>query len=304
MWKKIFLPLAILAISIPALKACDACGCGIGSIYWGILPNNNLHTVGLSWQNQHYTSHLGHDHEELLQSESAEYFNTLELRGRFYLNDRFSLSAIVPVGFHRRQSVGEWININGLGDISVMGNYRIFDSSDSLNHRVRHRFELGLGVKIPTGSFNALDTESVVNPNFQLGSGSWDFLFSANYTALMGQLGLQTNVTYKRNTTNSDDFRFGHRLNGSMMLFYRQNIKAFEFMPNLGLYGEWGGRDVENRYWQNNTGGHLLMSNVGIELYVSRYNFGASYLHPIDQDWSAGQVEAQARYTAHINVYF
>ncbi len=302
MWKKSLLILAFIGLINTYSKACDACGCGIGSVYWGILPNNNLHYLGLWWQHQRFKTHL--DHDDALHPESLEYFNTLELRGRFYLSDRFSITALVPVGFHRRQQLGEWVDLRGLGDVSLLGNFRLFDSSDSLSRRIRHRFELGAGVKLPTGTFRHLDAENEVNPNFQLGSGTWDLLFSANYTALLGKLGMQTNLTYKWNTTNADDYRFGHRLNGTLMLFYRQGNPSLEWMPNLGLYGEWGGQDVQYGYWQTNTGGHLMMANAGVEFYAGRCNWGVSYLHPLAQHWSAGQVNARSRASAHFSVYF
>ncbi len=302
MWKKSLLILTLsLAISSYS-KACDACGCGIGSVYWGILPNNNLNYLGLWWQHQQFKTHL--DHDDVLHPESREYFNTLELRGRFYLTDRLSVMGLVPVGFHRRQQLNEWINLNGLGDISLMANYRLINTADSLVGSIRHQLEIGAGVKLPTGAFRAIDAEEEVNPNWQLGSGSWDFLASANYTALMGKVGLQTNLTYKYNTTNADDYRFGHRLNGMLTLFYRQGNKALEWMPNVGLYGEWGDRDVQYGYWQTDTGGHLLMANAGVEFYMGRFNWGVSYLHPLEQEWSAGQVNARSRFSTHLSLYF
>ncbi|WP_276167246.1 hypothetical protein [Zobellia alginiliquefaciens] len=45
----------------------------------------------------------------------------------------------------------------------------------------QHFLQLGGGIKMPTGKYDKKNNEGIVNPSFQLGNGSWDYVLAINY---------------------------------------------------------------------------------------------------------------------------
>ena len=286
-------------------NACDACGCSMSQVYWGILPNQSNHYLGLWWQYQRYGSFSGSSFEELADQNSTEQFNLIELRGRFNISPRWKLFGIVPYAHHIRERDGEEVILNGLGDITLMAHYQVFNTADSLQKTVRHSFAAGAGLKLPTGSFQEIaDEESFANPYFQVGTGSWDFLFNLVYTLRWRQLGLNADLTYKLNTNNQNDYRFGNRFNGALTFFHFSKLNQIQIMPNTGLFVEQAEWDVREGFYRTHTGGEALFANFGLEVYYKQFNFGANYNHPLYADWSNGYLAPESRFSIHFNVFF
>jgi hypothetical protein len=71
---------------------------------------------------------------------------------------------------------------------------------------------VGGGVKLPTGKYNTNNNGSV-NPSFQLGTGSWDYLLATEYIVRRKQFGLNTMLNYVIKTENRKWYRFGNQFN-------------------------------------------------------------------------------------------
>lgn len=299
---RFFLAAALLFGSLPAFS-CDACGCSLSQAYWGLMPANSRHYVGVWWQHQRYRSYFEQDiYPE--QGGAPEFFNSFELRGRYRLSPRLQLVAILPYAYNLRGQAGAHPTIQGIGDMVAMGSYTLFDNSDSLASAVRHRLSVGVGVKAPSGRYRRQEPFDLSNPNFQLGSGSWDVLFNLNYTARWGKSGFNLDGTYRRNNVNKEDYRFGNRLNGAATLFWLGGNGVLEIMPNAGLLYEQAAWDVEDGYYHTNTGGKALFAGLGLELYWGRFNIGANWYAPLAQDLSAGLLKARERGALHFNFFF
>jgi hypothetical protein len=182
--------------------------------------------------------------------------------------------------------------------------YTFFDKSDSLQQKVRHRVVAGIGGKAPTGAFQQPAANEVLNPNFQVGTGSWDALFNLNYTARSGRSGLLLDATYRLNGAGENGYQFGNRFAGLLSLFRVEQIGGVSVMPNLGLYYEQADWDIENGYYRTYTGGEAWLANAGAEVFWQRYNLGVTYSLPLQQDWNTGLVEARSRVALHLNYFF
>ena len=296
--------LFLLAFLSPAhrLSACDACGCSLSQAYLGLTPLQSGHYLGIWWQHQRYRTFS--DPEFTRVSAGAdEYFNSIELRGRFHLSDRIQLLGVVPYAHHIRSNEGDPRLVNGAGDVLVMASFTAFDNSDSLSLKVRHRLAIGMGGKAPTGRFQQPAPEEVVNPNFQVGTGSWDALLNLSYTARIGSWGASLDGTYRINSTNSADYRFGSRLTGAAGVFRLNAIGEGQLMTSASILYENAEWDVENGYYRTNTGGSALFATFGAEWYWKRYNIGLNWSLPLEQDWNNGLVEARTRASLHFTYF-
>src|SRR6185369_17278447 len=109
------------------------------------------------------------------------------------------------------------LKTDGLGDLMMLVNYQLFNiKSISKDDKTTwmHQVYLGGGVKFPTGEnkVNVNDPEfNIGDFNSQAGTGSVDYIVNATYNLLWNNSGLVTNVAYRINTANKQDFRFGNR---------------------------------------------------------------------------------------------
>lgn len=298
--------LGVLLLQYSPMKACDICGCGVGGYYSGMLPQYHKHFIGLRWRFSHFSSDLGHEGENI-SAFSKEYFHSFEVMGRFYPHRRVQLLAFVPVNYHLRVAPSVNNNLVGLGDISVLALYNIYNTSFIGEKTTKHNLLLGGGVKVPTADFQRKDADgTLLTPSLQLGTGSVDFLINTVYTLRHKRWGVNTNAVYKINLPNKDTYKFGNQLTVSATAFFLHKIEGKEWglMPQLGLVFEHANYNLKYGYKRINTGGNQLVATAGLEIYYKQIQLGLSYQQPTWQNLSAGLVKAGPRFMANINYLF
>jgi hypothetical protein len=301
--KKIFWTLVLLFnVYICEVSACDVCGCAAGGYYLGIMPQQNNHFIGLRYRNSTYDGHGG-----LVPYGAHDVFQSTELFTRYYLHPRVQLLGFVPYSFNHRLQTDREVQIQGLGDVLFLTNYQIWNTMRGNNlEGWRHSFFAGAGLKLPTGQFrfSDMDATQVNNANFQLGTGSLDYLLSSNYTLRWKGWGLNLEGSAKINGKNEDDYRFGTRFSGNGNLFLiRQLSESIGLMPYVGLYFEKSAVDRKQGVAVESTGGSLLASNAGIDIYFNqRWALGVKYQLPIYQNLGGGHLDAKRRWMLQLLV--
>ncbi|WP_264788589.1 transporter [Aureispira anguillae] len=304
--RTILIILCVVLLKATAIQACDICGCGVGGYYSGMLPQYHKNFIGLRWRFSYFKSDLGHEGENIA-AYSKEYFHSLELMGRFYPHRRVQLLAFVPLNYHLRNAPTETNALVGLGDLSVLALYNIYNTSFIAEKNTKHNLLVGGGIKVPTGSFQRKDAAgALLTPSLQLGTGSVDFLITGVYTLRHKRWGLNTNVAYKINLPNKNTYQFGNQLTASATAFFLHKIKNKEWglMPKLGIAFEQAKYNLKYGYKRINTGGNQLIATAGLEMYYKKIQLGLSYQQPTWQNLSNGLVEAGPRFMANINYLF
>ncbi|MCC7504199.1 MAG: hypothetical protein IT259_02810 [Saprospiraceae bacterium] len=302
--RTLFIAVALLAF-MPSMSACDVCGCSIGGNYFGILPQFHRHFIGLRWSEQQFNS--SHTRAALLAGDDVtdEQFRTIDLLARFYPWQRVQILALAPYHDFQRTEHGLPIHTQGIGDVSVLANYIVFDSGDSLRRSWRHTLTLGGGLKLPTGKHTLYNTEGeLIHPNMQPGTGSTDFMISAAYTLRKGAWGLSTDGIARLNTANNDEYRFGNRLSGSAKIFYWNKIGPFTLLPNLGVFSDYAQPNRDKGETVDNTGGLVTLATSGLEVYTGRFSIGFTYQIPVYENLGDGAIDARNRWMATINYIF
>ncbi len=279
-------------------QACDACGCGVGSYQFGILPQQTKNFVGIRYQQKSDETTPVHG------SQSEEYFRSTEIWGRFYPLKRVQVLALLPYNFNSQKTEGKITEVNGFGDALVLVNYNLLNNTDSLYQKVKHNLFLGGGLKLPTGNFERKSEGTEINPNLQSGTGSLDFVANAIYTIRYNKIGLNTNLTYKYNTENNNNFCFGNKFGAGTVLFSVLKVKEMAIMPNAGFSAEVTGKDVSFGDELDESGGHVNFVSVGSELYFRNFSAGATYQKPVSQNVSEGYVKTGNRILTHLTFMF
>ena len=173
-----------------SLFACDHCG-----IYVNMQPYDFSHHIGFSYGRSifsgvipNFNRSLGLRHgdeatiEEYQGTTVRDDFQSMELRARYSFNQRFFVWGRLPIVDNARY-VNDKLEskTQGFGDPMLLGGYNVINSRSSDTSGFRHRLEVGAGIKFPMGSTQAQYNDEYVDHDMQLGTGSYDAVFSLNY---------------------------------------------------------------------------------------------------------------------------
>jgi len=276
---------------------CDACGCSAsgGSMGFSSMLNNNF--VGLRYFKQSYTSRDG------IFANSPwidENFNTIQAWARIPVTEKVQISALVPYHFHERELTAGTESIAGLGDITVMALYTVYETQKDSTF-FTHKLNVGGGLKIPTGKFTEANNLGSVNQSFQLGTGSWDFPLVSEYVIKHNNLGLNTTLNYIFKTENSKNYQYGDQFNYAGTFFYLFDLNTFQIVPQAGLAGELYQTNKQHNLDLPNTAGDILFGKFGIEAGKDKFSVGVNAMLPINQNLSGGNMEANYRWSVNLN---
>lgn len=278
---------AMLAMGhIEKANACGVCGCSMSNFNPELMMTSGSHSIGLFSQARWYTAKLhNHGPGELGRgySQYRQLQSNLELRGSVYATKRLSFTAILPISHNVLWREGDQVERHtGLGDATILANYQVLSEGRRLKDKgYQHRLIAGFGVKLPTGKFREVGFEDEVTPSMQNGTGSVDFLFLAGYFVNFRQFALSSNLNYKVNTKNPDDFRFANSLNAEIRGMYIKRFSKATLAPALGIRLEQAGNVEESGFYDMSTGGAFMFGLAGVEVYHKNVSFSATYVQPI-----------------------
>lgn len=306
--KKILLFVAALLALNFSSQACDK-GCTLGGSYFGILPQFHKNFAGLRYSTRSYTitSTHTHLHEGMPMTHTdmiEEQYSTVEAWGRFVPVKNVQVLAFVPYAFNQQSTTRGKTNYSGLGDITLLANYSLLNTGDSLRHTVKHTLQLGGGVKLTTGSHKVSPSDEAGTETLLPGTGSTDYLLNGIYTVRLGKMGLSNDITYRLNTANSQGYKFGNRLSASSNLFYWYNVEGITLLPSAGVYYEHAKADAFGDNHAVQQGGDSYFTNLGLNLYIRNVALGGTVQLPVSSTDSHHVTKGNARTIVNLTYLF
>jgi hypothetical protein len=291
----------LISLTLKNLVACDICGCSTGNYFLGPTPQFKSYFIGTRYSFRSFNTVLKTDNEQY----SKDFYQTAEIWSGLKINQRFQALVFIPYNInYSKTDDGNKLH-EGLGDLTLIGNYSILDkvSLTKENAAVSQQLYVGLGVKVPTGQYSLNMAEVVSSANSQPGTGSLDFLLSTSYNLTINNWGIASNLNYKINQSASD-FRFGNRFSAMAFGFRTYQVKKNSFSPTIGLL-------VENmqplelaKVKVMNTGGNAFLGAVGIETRFKNLSIGVNAQLPIEQNISDLQTKINLRGMVHLTYAF
>ncbi|HVI43955.1 MAG TPA: hypothetical protein VM802_03780 [Chitinophaga sp.] len=305
--KKILILLVLLTMGIYEARACDICGCGVGSYYLGLLPDFKKRFVGLRYQYKTLRSHLGPGGTTSYLT-TDETYQTAELWGGWNIGHRFRVLGFVPLNFNARENQGLTKSKSGLGDIAVIGYYQLLDKQQTEGNKLLvQSLWIGGGVKLATGKYEPAEhkeNEDAPN-NFQLGTGSTDFTLNAMYDVRLMDFGVNANVSYKINTNNKYEYQYGNKFTANLLAYYKIRLaEKISLAPNAGVLYETAAKDKDTKYSVDISGGYSLMATAGLEATFGTFAVGGNFQPVISQQLADMRVKAGNRAMVHVTYLF
>lgn len=279
-----------MLIQFNTIKACDVCGCSIGNGSSSILPQFQKNFIG--WRTSFSRYQSGAHHETGLSKE-ATYTN--ELWGRFYLHKKWQLIATLPYQIKSKTETST-DRIKGIGDATAIINYTLFNHTKD-SSKWKQLVLIGGGLKIPTGQFNTKKNDAILPQGLQAGSGSLDYLFNIIHTIRRDRLGLNSNLQYKINGTNSNQYRFGNQLSfGSRLFYWKKTGPSSTLLPTFGVLYDQLNKDLKNNFTQTETGGYQSSITLGLDFYWKKWLFAVNLQKPFKQNLNNNQTQALTKF--------
>ena len=310
--KKLFIA-AIFLLAASNDYACSICGCGGGNFYMGLIPNFKSKFIGVRYSYAEYHTKLINDPTQF----SHNFYNTVEIWSGFNIGSRWQLLAFLPYHYNVQfdDDLGH-ASKNGLGDITVLGSYKLFDTRYLKNqtNNASQQVWIGGGIKIPAGTFNVDvndSTTTLADINAQIGTGSVDLFLNARHEIQFDHFGINSSVSYKIGVPNSQNYKYGNKLMLNSIAFYRITKKGLTITPNAGLTYEntasnkLNGHKIYLSDGLNSgtyaTGGCTLNALAGAEISIQQVTIGANLQLPLAQDFAAGQTKLNVKGMLHIS---
>ena len=281
--------------------ACDIC-----SSFFEIIPNDRKSSIGFNYttlyRNGYPTVHTKHaGHLNLIGSEVKEIFDTYELRGRYAFTDRFFGEMSIPIrniyqGVNKSARFDYW----GLGDIQLQVTYRPISKLNDKGWN--NRLDITGGFDLPSGKWLDSTDYILIDPIYQMGSGSFDFWGGLSYVVRYNYIGVSLQGMYRYNTKNPLHYRFGSMATADFAFFGLIKAGDFMLMPRAGLFYEWGEKSEIKGLWDEFSGGSILSLQWGLSVNYKQYQFNA-FLRNTAMQISNGP-EARQHYVAQFGLVY
>lgn len=301
--KKIYLLLALIFMCTGLSFACEICGCGVGNFYMGMLPNFKSKFIGVRYSYMHYQTELASDKTQF----SNDFYKTTEIWGGWNIGNRWQVLAFVPYRFNKKISDDGVKETNGLGDITLLANYKLLHTRkvNESNRATEQQLWVGGGLQLPTGAYHVDMSDPDANigeANSQPGTGSVGVLFNSMYNISFNRLGINASANYRINTVNPDQYRFGNKIAINGLAYYRIRLGGgIVVSPNLGLLYEHAAANEFAGNAVDQTGGYLLNASAGVEINFNKITVGFNTQMPVSQNFAEGQTVSKNRGILHVS---
>ena len=299
MIRKITTLCVVLVSSLYSLSACDSCASGLNSSGVGLLSTYRQNFVGLSWQRSMFDSSSTHS------TGSKDRFQTLELRIRYQISDRWSVTLGQPFKYNKRIEEGGHRVLKGISDTKLFVNYSILQN-EPVGDDLALSLESSIGIKLAVGDYRPSIQDENLPENFNLSNGAYGYILQMTPVLTKGNIGLLGNVYYQHNFKSSNDYQFGNQFSTQWVMFYRKTIaEKYTLLPFAGIQYEHVTQDhYATEYEVNGTGGSGLYAVTAVNFKADKGSLELSYNIPITGSFSGDEVDAKGKIGAMATLFF
>jgi hypothetical protein len=282
--------------------ACPYCGCGNSNFQIGVLPTYKNAFFGVRYTYAHFQTDSGSQY-------SRDFFHTTELWGGYKVG-KFQLMAFVPyINVHKISDDGV-IDTTGWGDITLLANYQLYSKTvngSETKKTISNTLWAGGGIKLATGASNV----DVNDPAFTVGdfsqspgTGSTDYLLNVNHNLTFGNGGVVTNLAYRFNQVNAQEFQYGNRFYANSNYFYSFNAGLFIIRPLVGLNLVLNSANTFQGDKVENSDGYVLNGVGGVNIQKGKVGLLFNASAPVSENLYQGLTQFKERVSVALTYSF
>ena len=288
--------LVILILPIQ-LNACDVCGGGSGASGIGLFWAQPRSSIQLTSMLQRFQT----DHGDHIYT--RDQFLSFSLLFRHRLTGRWFGQVALPYQSNFRDGRSGVQSKSGLGDSRLSAHWIAWKKENSGGAGY---VEIGGGIILPTGSYDANIHDHNLPENFNPGKGSWGWIIQPQANVTFGRISCIVQSEWKAYAPTPGGYRFGQEISaaGVVALNGLQWI-SIKWIPWIGNSFQW----IETDHYGNGlhvfgTGGRAWMGSIGMQCIRSNLALGVNAQLPITQSFSSGEVNALTRASVNLGWFF
>ncbi len=188
-----------------------------------------------------------------------------------YVRNTMDMQMFMDMGMGPQWMEHHMDPLDGLGDITVLALYRVYQDSDI---RPTGILAAGAGLKTTTGEYRQRGSNGrFIHAHMQPGTGSWDPILALSYTKLSRKFLLQGDASYEIATRNSEGYAFGSSITADLTGKYSAG-ELLNLVGGVVFLHQSRSSDSKGRYTNPasliddpaNTGGDSLWLSPGLEI--------------------------------------
>lgn len=259
-------------------------GASLDQFLGGLTPYYENHYIGLKYDIAPYSGMWmdGDFHEH----DREEIYQTMEIFGRYTFSRRWYLHGHLPMFWAKMNVDGETAqNELGMGDMFASVHYKLWIHEDESHHGPSQEFNVGIGLKFPTGTIHLPDENLHDVPHFLFthSSGSWDFFLISEFLYRGDHAGFALESFVEFATPNFLGFRYGHRFEIGGSAFYRAQLGKTFWIPSLGYRFEYIGDAFEKGNLIQDSRATFNIFRAGLDAYFGPVTIGGEALFPVGE---------------------
>ncbi|MEZ4960833.1 MAG: hypothetical protein R2830_13505 [Saprospiraceae bacterium] len=296
----IWLLLALLpTVTVMSQACCNAGGlASCGST--GLLTGLRSSSAGLRLMRVPFTTNSNVDGDSYKDD-----FYVAELAVRYQISPRWKVALQQPYRWNVRQQTGETETLQGFADTRLTGSFALLDNFQLGGHSMLY-WEIGTGIKLPTGKYDQSIYFRDLPGNLNLGMGNMGYLFLTNAVFFKSKYGLSLNAGYQLNGKSRDDYHFGDQFTAALSLFREFAVgEKWKLVPFAGASVEKFGKNfLPSGNFAEGSGGEGWLAMLGGNVRYGDLQLSLSASRPFHQNYSSGAIVAKQRYTLEFTYFF
>jgi hypothetical protein len=213
------------------------------------------------------------------EDDYKDHFYMAELSLRYQIRPRIRVALQQPYRWNVRQQASGDEHLSGIADTRITGSYAVLDNK-MLPHNTLIYWELGTGLKLPTGKYDKDILSRELPGNMNLGMGNFGYLLQSNLVFFHKKMGLAQTTSVQ--------------INGKTKL-----------TPLAGISSEWFGKNhtaLGNEAF--GSGGFGWFAMAGMNARFGKLQASLSTSMPFYQYYSKEAIVAKQRFSMEITRFF
>jgi hypothetical protein len=287
-----------LSVSVMSQSCCNAGGlssCGSAGLLTGLRNNSAGLRLMLVPFETSTTEEQGYQ----------DHFYVAELSVRYQVSKRFKASLQQPFRLNHRAQPGDDELLSGLADTRLTGSYALFDNMPIAQNALMY-WELGTGLKLPSGKYDPSIYYRDLPGNLNLGMGNLGYLFQSNLVLFVKKMGIAHQAMYQLNGKSRDDYHFGDQFTSALTFFREIALsEKTKLTPLAGVSTEYFGKNhLPSGNFAEGSGGFGWLAMLGLNAQFGQWQLGANSSLPFYQNYSQSAILAKQRFAIELNHFF